>query len=168
MLWDANANLSYKQFNSGKRCHKRKTDVNKMIWCFAYCIASLLGTAHSNIERCPYIQRKALLHQSSIRPILLLHLLVLLDIVSELVHLTLFVLGLLLSTLLLLALSTGLAVFAAFAFLAMVAVVVEDALHEVLLVVFCGNELATGRGGRGITGHVGGWMEPTLRHFVWY
>ena len=103
------------------------------------------------------------LHQSSICSALLLHLLILLDIVVELVHLTFFVFGLL-ATLLLLALRTGLAVFAAFAFLAVVAVMtVEDAFHEVLLVGFCGNELATGSGERSPairdTLRMDGWMD---------
>lgn len=51
-------------------------------------------------------KRKAQLHQPSICPTLLLNLLVLFDIVPEFVHLTLFVLGLLAATLLLLTLAT--------------------------------------------------------------
>lgn len=75
------------------------------------------------------------LHQIAIGTSLLLDLLILLNVVAELVHLTLFVLGLLLA---LLALPTGL-VLVIFVLAVVVAVMVEDALHKVLVVGLVGS-----------------------------
>ena len=75
------------------------------------------------------------LHQIAIGTSLLLDLLILLNVVAELVHLTLFVLGLLLA---LLALPTGL-VLVIFVLAVVVAVMVEDALHRVLVVGLVGS-----------------------------
>ena len=77
------------------------------------------------------------LHQIAIGTSLLLDLLILLNVVAELVHLTLFVLGLLLA---LLALPTGL-VLVIFVLAVVVAVMVEDALHKVLVVGLVGSYL---------------------------
>lgn len=88
-------------------------------------------SSHSDRQNNRTVRR---LHQTAIGASLLLHLLILLNVVSELVHLTLLVLGLLLALLvLLLALPTGLAL--VFAFLV---VMVENALHKVLVVGLVG------------------------------
>ena len=80
------------------------------------------------------------LHQIAIGTSLLLDLLILLNVVAELVHLTLFVLGLLLALLALPALPTGL-VLVIFVLAVVVAVMVEDALHKVLVVGLVGSYL---------------------------
>lgn len=77
-------------------------------------------------------------HQTTIGTPLLLNLLILLHVVTELVHLALLVLGLLLAllTLLLALLLTGLVVVV---LLPVVMVMVEDALHKVLVVGLVGS-----------------------------
>lgn len=77
-------------------------------------------------------------HQTTIGTPLLLNLLILLDIVTELVHLALLVLGLLLALLIVLLalLLTGLVLVV---LLPVVMVMVEDALHKVLVVRLVGS-----------------------------